>query len=131
MLVMVMPAIAPMAMAGVAPPEAMHCMRRPLAAAATHEPVMQCHHGAAQAVAQGTPENEVPAAPSGASVRALDCCCNHDCCCRSLNTSEWARPASSLGFVNLLINRASPVAVAQRMAAFTAGADSARAPPRS
>ena len=128
LLVMLVPAIGPLALARVAPPEAMHCMRRPLQTAApAAEPAMHCHHAAAAA------GNAMPqAASSEASFCSLDCCCpNHDCC-RGLKTSEWARPASNLlSLVTLLIEPALPAQMAARVSTAITGPDSARAPPRS
>lgn len=135
LLVMLVPAFGPFAMARLAPPEGMHCMRRPLSDAPAAEPAMHCHHAAqetetaqhsaAQNAAWQTSQPE-------ATFRSLDCCClNHDCC-RGLKTSEWARPASNhFSFITFLIEPALPAQIATRISAMLTGLDSARAPPRS
>jgi hypothetical protein len=121
LLVMVVPAFGPLALAGTAAPQAMHCMRQPLGQ--TAQPPMHCHHGMGQSSLPQTPE---------ASFRALDCCCpNHDCC-RGLKTSEWARPAASqFSTVSLLIEPALVAPAASRGSADRIAPDSARAPPLS
>jgi hypothetical protein len=120
LVAMLLPVCGPLALARADHPEAIHCMRQPVQSA---EPTMQCHHGMAQ-----TPARE----GSEKSFRALNGCCqNHDCC-RSLKTSEWARPASNLlSYVGLLIERALVPQFAARVSADLAGQDSTRAPPRS
>jgi len=130
LLIMLVPAVGPLALARVASPRPMPCMRRPLAAA----PAMHCHHGASQSAPQ-TAESQASASPVSqeTSFRSLDCCCGQHCdCCRNSKTSESARPASNhLSFVGLLMESALPAALASRVSAFFAGPDSARAPPRS
>jgi hypothetical protein len=123
LLVMLVPAFGPLARA--AQPEAMHCMRKPLSEAPAVQPAMHCHHGVAQ---NGTAKPPQPVSPQ-ASFNALDCCWNHDCC-RSLKTSEWARPASNLlSLISLLVEPAVPLQAADRVSAELLGQDSARAPP--
>ena len=128
---MLVPAIGPLALARVAPPAGMHCMRKPLQDASTSaaEPAMHCHHAAAES---GTEKNAASqmSLPE-ASVRSLDCCCqNHDCC-RGLKTSEWARPASNLlSVISFFIEPALPTPVEVPACDALTGPDSARAPPR-
>lgn len=141
LLVMLVPAIGPLALGRVAPPGAMHCMRRPLLAAAvasSAQPAMHCHQAAQEteaaqngAAQNGALQTSRPAS-SETSFRSLDCCCcNRDCCCRGLKTSEWARPATNhLSFVSLLIEPAVPTLVTASASAVLTGPDSARAPPR-
>jgi len=122
LLVMLVPVCGPLALARVAQPETMHCMRHPLQQTAhAVEPAMHCHHGMAPSPATETPEK---------SFRSLDCCCqNHDCC-RGLKTSEWARPASNLlSCVSLLIEPAPVPQLAARFSADFTGQESTRAPP--
>ncbi len=122
LLVMLVPGLAPLALAGTAAPEAMHCMRRPLSGTApAAQPAMHCH----EAMAQAPPEQS-----SEASFRSLDCCCqNHDCC-RSVKTSEWAQPASvHFSFVSLLIESALGAPAILRVSVDLTAPDSARAPP--
>ncbi|MGA2004570.1 MAG: hypothetical protein ABSG70_14385 [Terriglobales bacterium] len=130
LLVMLVPAVGPVALARVAPAEGMHCMRRPLPEAPEAQPVMHCHHAAAQSAAR---QDTAPqgSGSADASVRSLDCCCNHDCCGRTVKTSEWAQPAANhLSFVSLLIEPSRPAHIDTRASATLAGPDSARAPPR-
>ena len=122
LLVMLAPAFGPVAMARVAPPEAMHCMRQPVAGHSA-QPAMPCHHGMAPATQADT---------SDASFQAVNGCCqNHDCC-RGATTREWAQPASSLLSVfSLLIE---PARLSQGVVLHSSdisGCDSARAPPHS
>jgi len=128
LLLMLVPAFGPLALAGVAPPEGMHCMRRPVTASpASAERAMHCHHGGPQSATQ----NVASPASSEASFRSLDCCCQHCDCCRSSKTSEWARPACNhFSFASLLIEPALLASAAPRLSAPLIGADSARAPPR-
>jgi len=126
-LVMLVPAFGPLALAHAAPIESMHCARRPLAESRAGGPAMHCHEGLAQ---NGVAGNDGPVMPEpGASFRSLDCCSNHDCC-RAVKTSDWARPASN--FLSLLSFLAEPALHTQLTAriptAFT-GPDSTRAPP--
>jgi hypothetical protein len=116
---MLLPVCGPLALAHADQPEAMHCMRKPVQSA---QPAMHCHHGMAQTPATEGPEK---------FFRALDGCCqNHDCC-RSLTTSEWARPASNmLAYVGLRIEPAPPSQFAAHVSANPVGQDSTRAPPR-
>jgi len=133
LLVMLVPAFGPLALARVAPPEGMHCMRRPISDAPTAGPAMHCHQEALQSAVAYSSRSQDSALPasSGASFRSLDCCCNHDCCCRILKTSDWARPAvNHLSFVGLLIEPALSAPITDRVSAVLIGPDSARAPPR-
>jgi hypothetical protein len=115
-LVMLVPAFGPLALARAAQPQAPHCLRQPA------KPVMQCHHGMAM----------VPEPPlSEASFRALEQCCqNHDCC-RSLGAPQWAQAQSNLSRREPLTERALSAADAQLTSVTPAENDSARAPPRS
>jgi len=134
LLVMLVPAVGPVALARVASPAPMHCMRGPLAVAPAAETAMHCHHVASQSVPQTVePQASASHASQEASFRSIDCCCGQHCdCCRNSKMSEWARAASShLSFVSLLIEPALPAAMAHRVSTFLAGPDSARAPPRS
>jgi hypothetical protein len=112
-LVMLVPALTPVALACAAAPQAMHCLRHPT------QPAMHCHHGMAK-----TPES------ADASFHTLDGCCqNHDCC-RGLKTLEWARPVSSPSCcLSFLIERAPASQTAVHTPSDLFGPDSARAPP--
>lgn len=127
MLIMLVPAFGPLALARVAPMESMHCMRRPLATARAGEPAMRCHEGLAKNGVAG--DGRAGILEPEASFRSLDCCSNHDCC-RSVKTSEWARPTSNLlSFLSLLVEPALSIQVASHILAGISGTDSARAPP--
>jgi hypothetical protein len=131
LLIMLVPAVGPIALARVADPSAMHCMRRPLQSAPTAEPVMHCHGGAMSNEGTQSAGSPTPfASSSAASVRSLDCCCNHDCC-RGVKTSEWASlsPAQQ-SFANLRIEPATIAPLVTATATTSLGPDSARAPPR-
>jgi len=134
LLVMLVPAFGPMAMACAARPETMHCTRQPTSGQAgsgqarsgqTAQPAMQCHH----AMAQSKP----PQSEESSAFRATNdgnCCQNH-CCCGA-STSEWARPASSLpSFISLAIEPSRPSQDALLPSSDIRRQDSARAPPRS
>jgi len=128
---MIVPAFGPLALAGAAQSSPMHCMRRPLQPSPAAEPAMHCHHAAAQSAAPQSAEPQSSLAPpsSETSLSSPDCCSNHDCC-RSLKTSEWARPASAqLSVAGLQIEPAPSAALAVRLSAPLTGPDSARAPP--
>jgi len=116
-LVMVVPAIGPVAMAWPAQREAPHCLRQPA------KPVMQCHHGMAMAA---EPQ------PSEASFRTVSqCCLNHDCCCR-VAAQQWAQPQARLSSHGSLPTEKAPSAPGPQLTPITpADNDSARAPPRS
>lgn len=135
LLVMLAPAFGPFAMASLVPMEGMHCMRRRLsdAHAAGRRPA-RCHAIAWRSRARQDSELQDSAAPTEASLRSLDCCCNHcnyNCCCRLPKISEWAQPVTfQLSSVSLLIEFASPVPFTDRVSAILIGPDSARAPPR-
>ena len=124
-LVMLVPAFGPLALLHAAPIENMHCARRPLAPSRASEPAMHCHEGLAQNAANGGPG----ASEAEASFRSLDCCSGHDCC-RSVKTSEWARPASNLlSILSFLVESSVPSQNAADVRAAFVGPDSARAPP--
>jgi hypothetical protein len=134
LLVMLVPAFGPFAMARLAPPEGMHCMRRPLPDAPAAAPAMQCHHAAqdAKAAQRGVAGNAASQISRGeTSFRSVDCCCSNHDCYRGLKTSEWARPASNLlSVVRFPIEPAIPAQIALRVSALLSGLDFARAPPR-
>jgi hypothetical protein len=115
-LVMLVPAFEPVALACAAGPQAMHCMRH---SAQPEMPAMHCHG------VKKTPES------ADASFRALEGCCqNHDCC-RSLKTSEWARPVSRPSpRLRFLVEPAPAAPPAALTPSDLVGHDSARAPPR-
>ena len=121
LLVMLVPAVAPLALARTAASEAAHCRRPPLhQTAQLAQPAKPCHHGM-------TDLSHLQA--TEASIRSLDCCSNHDCC-RGVKTSEWARPASRLlKSVDLFVEPAVPTQAAAGLSADPIGYDAARAPP--
>jgi hypothetical protein len=122
LLVMLAPFAAPLALAQ-SQQAAMHCARRPIGVTPVPAPAMHCH-GMMGAM---------PASPTSpeATFQSRDCCANHDCC-RSLKTSEWARPAASLLSVAiLLIEPVRPGQQADGLPTTIVGPHSARAPPRS
>src|ERR1700687_259222 len=134
LLVMLVPAVGPLALAGVARPEAMHRMRQSVSVHSA-QPAMPCHHAMAQSKPPRPPSSPVESSPvesSEASFQAADSCCqNHDCC-RCATASEWARPASSLlSCLNHLLEPARPSRSAVLQSSDVSGHDSARAPPRS
>jgi len=133
LLIMLVPAFGPVALAGSRPSGPMHCMRRPLQPTPTDEPAMHCHHGASQNAMSRNAGAQYPAASTPAdsetSFRSLDCCCYHDCC-RSPKTSEWARLASAdLSFVSLQTEPVLAAPAASSASSPVSGPDSARAPP--
>ncbi|MGA3197623.1 MAG: hypothetical protein ABSD39_21715 [Terriglobales bacterium] len=134
MLVMLGPAFGPFAMAEIAPPAGMRCMRRPMAEVPAAAPAMRCHHEDADRTASRNSESQHAASSPEASFRSLDCCCGHcnyDCCCRTVRTSGWAKPASNhLSPVSLPIENALPSPLVDDSSAVLLGPDSARAPPR-
>src|SRR5258706_11157936 len=79
-LVMIVPALGPLALAHAAQPQAPHCSRQPA------KPVMQCHRGMSLAP-EPSPETSLGAADQ--------CCSNHDCC-RGMALPRWAQPQSQL-----------------------------------
>lgn len=123
LLVILVPAFGPLALARTPAPAAMHCMRQPLRQAApAAQLAMHCHHGMGQAPPPDSHE---------ASVRALDCCCSNHDCCRSLKTSERACPAANrLSFASLLIEPSLAAPIIHHVSANLIAPDSARAPPR-
>jgi hypothetical protein len=134
LLVMLVPALGPFAMARLAPPDGMHCTRRPLSDAPAAAPAAPCHHAAqeAKAAQDGAAENVASQiSRHEASFRSVDCCCSNHDCCRGLKTAEWARPASNLlSVVKFLVEPAIPAQIALRVSVMLSGLDSARAPPR-
>lgn len=119
LLVMLVPALAPAALARMAAPEAMHCirLRQPTPAP---QSAMPCHHGMEQMA--------MPS--SGASLRAVDCCCSNHDCCRGVKTSERAQPCSNpFAFFSLLVEPAAASPTYIRGSVNVVAPDSARAPP--
>lgn len=145
-LVMLVPTLGPLALARLSPMEGMHCMRRPVGAAASTtgaEPAMHCHEGMPQRAEENSGQRseessgrslEQAAAsspPSEASFRSPDCCSGHECC-RSLTTSGRAHLTGiRSSYVSLRIEPAPSALAATRVPSALIGADSARAPPRS
>jgi hypothetical protein len=128
LLVMLVPAFGPLAMACAARPEAAHCKRQ---AISTHvvQPEMPCHHAMASPVAP-QPESSENLQVASFQAASDDCCSDH-CCCGAL-TSEWARPVSNLlSFVSLLSEPAQRSQHTAPQSVELFGYDSARAPPRS
>ena len=132
MLVMLAPAIGPMAMLCAARPQAMHCMRQPISGQALsghpEQPPMHCHHAMAQSK---PPQPESSQGESSEiSFQAVDSCCQNHCCCGA-TSSEWARSASgSLSLFYLLIESAHPAQSAVLYSSAISNQYSARAPPR-
>ena len=129
MLVMLVPAFAPMAMPCAALPAAMHCMRH----AASAQPVqseMPCHHATTQPKPPQSESSLTTSEPALQSANDGDCCQKH-CCCGA-TTSEWAQPASNLLYrLSFLIEPARASQNAVLHATDISRNDSARAPPRS
>jgi len=115
-LVMIVPALGPLAMTQAAKPEAPHCLRQ------AAKPVMQCHQGMTMA----------PEPSSETSFQAIDqCCSNHDCC-RGMAAPRWAQPQSQLlSQQDQPTIEAAHSPVTQFAPSIIADNDSARAPPRS
>jgi hypothetical protein len=144
LLVMLVPAFGPLAMAQAEPSQGMHCMRPPVSIHAA-EPAMPCHHAMARSKPPQSESSPVESSQvessqvessqvesSQASFQASDdnCCLNH-CCCGAA-TSEWAQPTSTLlSFLSLTIEPAHPAQSAVPRSSYISGQDSARAPPRS
>lgn len=118
-LVMIVPAFGPLAMARASEDMAPHCSRHPA------QPVMQCHQGMALAM----PMSSAPSSPE-TSFRAFDSCCqNHDCC-RGLATPQWAQAPSHFTFRHALPTAEAPrTSTAPLTPSNFADSDSARAPP--
>lgn len=121
LLVMLMPAFGPLALARASQPIGMHCMRR----AAT--PMKHCHHGIKMAPGPQSSETSLYAGDN--------CCCqNHNgcnCCCGPA-APRWAEPQSQP------VSQSHSPSQAQLVAEILAptpldliGRDSARAPPQS
>ena len=116
-LVMVIPALGPLALSLVPEPQAPHCMRQQ-----TAKPVMECHGGMTMTAAP-------PA--SNSSFGAVDSCCQNHGCCRGMTAPHWAQEASQVlshhgpagADVIVLSNSILPQSVLSNN-------DSARAPPR-
>ena len=133
---MLAPAFGPMALAGVAKSNPMHCVRQRVSPL----PAPPCHHGMAESNApqpessslESSQVESANAESAEASLRAVDNCCqNHDCCCR-IATTQRARPASTqLYILSPLIEPARPSQIAALQLKDASAYDSARAPPRS
>lgn len=125
-LVMLMPALGPVALAQAAPMGNLHCVRKPVAETRAGGPAVHCHEGLTQTVAGN--DGQATREP-GASFRSLACCSNHDCC-RAVKASEWARPASNLLLLfNFLTEPSFHVQVKARIPVASTGPASTRAPP--
>jgi hypothetical protein len=118
-LVMIVPAFGPLALAHAAQQQAPHCLRQ------AAKPVMQCHQGMLMAPEPSEPSTET-------SFQAVDqCCANHDCC-RGMAAPRWAQPQSQLlSQEDHPTAEAAHIAVAQFTPSTLTYNDSARAPPRS
>jgi hypothetical protein len=117
-LVMVVPALGPLAMATAVPEVAPHCVR------AAAKPAMPCHPGMTMTMAaEASPEK---------SFRATDSCCQDHDCCRGMAAPKWAASPAQL-----LLHRSLPVAAGlyatstQLNSATFVDDHSARAPPLS
>lgn len=120
LLVMLVPAFVPLALARAPQPMSPHCARQ------MAKPAMPCH-GMAMPQEQSSSDQ---APRDGTSLRASeDCCASHDCC-RGLKTSEWARPASNLlSSIALLVEHARATQPNAFASSDVSRLDSARAPP--
>jgi len=135
MLVMLAPALVPMAMPCAALPQGMHCMRQPMSGQAMSghpaQPVLPCHHAMAQPEATLPESSQVESPEASFQSASDDNCCKTRCCCGAI-TSDWAQPASSLpSFISFTIEPARPAQNAVLRTSDISGQDSARAPPRS
>lgn len=133
LVIMLVPAVGPLALARAGQPGAMHCMRMSLRSDASPAPAMHCHHamGEARASQNALGDNAATSAPvSETSIHALDnCCANHDCC-RGAVTSEWAHPATPhVSSLSLLVESAFAIRLDRAPSCLLSGPDSARAPP--
>jgi hypothetical protein len=130
LLVMLVPAFGPLAMARSAQPGAMHCMRQPVAVHAA-QPAMPCHHAMAQSKPPQSESSQGESSEPSFQATNNDNCCQNHCCCGA-TTSEWAQPVSNLlSFLSLPIEPARPWLSAVLQSSDISRQDSARAPPRS
>jgi len=115
-MVMLVPAFGPLAMARVSPSMGPHCQRQ------AAKPAMPCHHGMTMAP---EPSSSEP------SFRALDSCCQNHACCRGIATLRWAKPAGQLsGHVELGAETVFFLPGLHVVPTLLSNRDSARAPPR-
>ena len=115
LLVMLLPACAPLVLAHAPQAMAPHCMRQP------GKMAMHCHGMA------------MPQAPSGETTLGAQqpCCENHDCCRRTLAAPQWAEPQSALAsLTSPASQRALPVLPSAAAQLDLFRRDAARAPPR-
>jgi len=115
-MIMLVPAFGPVAMAHVSPSMGPHCQRQ------AAKPAMPCHHGMTMA----------PEPPSSdTSFSAVDSCCQDHACCRGLATLRWAKPAQQpAGHLELCSEPALFATTLQFVPTLLSDRDSARAPPR-
>ena len=130
LVVMLVPAFGPMAMACAVLPQARHCVRQSVSAPAA-QPAMHCHHAMAQSKATQPESSLVESSDASFHAANDDDCCGRHCCCGA-STSEWAQPASNLlAFLNLIVEPAQAAPSTTPQSTDLSGLDSARAPPRS
>ncbi|MBI3476540.1 MAG: hypothetical protein HY010_12475 [Acidobacteria bacterium] len=116
-LVMIVPAFGPLAMARASETMAPHCSRQPA------QPVMQCHQGMAM------PMSSAPSSPETSFQSVNSCCQNHDCC-RGLATSQWAQAPSQQTIQHVLpTSETQRISIALLTFSNISDSDSARAPP--
>lgn len=114
-LVMIVPAFGPLALAHTTQSEAPHCLRQ------STKPMMECHRGMSM-----TPE------PSETEFHATDQCCENHGCCRGMAAPRWAQPQSRVYLRQGLPTTETMSALdAQPVPNASSNNDSARAPPRS
>ena len=88
-LVMVVPAFGPLAMARISQQSGAHCLRQP-GSRQPAQSTMQCHRGMTMAADGADPQS------SETSVSAIDSCCPNHACCRGMATPQWAQPQSQV-----------------------------------
>jgi hypothetical protein len=127
MLVMLVPAFGPAALARGSEAMGPHCMRHRGAAQASAQPKMECHGGMAMPEAQASAQR-----PSQVSIGSTENCCQDHSCCRGLTASRWAQPRvrTHSDYV-FLTSRAIPDQISQSADSILLDIDSARAPPLS
>lgn len=125
-LVMIAPALGPMALARSTEPRAPHCLRQRVAA----PPAMPCHHEMAESKST-EPESSSLQSPETSFQADHSCCQNHDCCCRIANSGSVLLASVLAGSFHPLIGRSGPVRNKLSRSKDVFRQDSARAPPRS
>ncbi|HTZ31847.1 MAG TPA: hypothetical protein VLT90_15320 [Terriglobales bacterium] len=114
-LVMLVPAFGPLALARASQSMGSHCQRQ------AARPAMECHHGVAMAPEPQSPE---------ASFRAINRCCDDHACCRGLATLRWAEAERQFSVDPAKRPEIAPLAAEPDLIpAVLNEADSARAPP--